>query len=200
MKKRHLMYLLLLSGLIFNLGIMSKAIIAQSKSAKSLTKSDVILDPSRPSIFSCFENLTSNPDQSSSIWIRITNNSIWTLQFPAHNGGTSHDVQKLSNGREVAMLAKGAIFYPGYGVVSDSGRRVIKLISIHVGTSSFLPSNSSAIFSISRRELKNGRLYLDFNYEWELNTVYQATPTHRLYIDLNENRREQNLCNNAENR
>ena len=181
---------------IFGLGIMPNTIVAQQKAAKLLTKSDVILDSSHPSIFSCFEGVASNSDQSSSIRIKIINNSIWTLQFPAHTGGSSHVVQKLSNGREVAMLAKDSIFYPGYGVMSDSGRRVITPISIHVGTVSFLPSNSSAVFLVPIRKSKKGRLYLDFNYEWELNTVYQATPTHRLYIDLDEKLREQNLCTN----
>jgi hypothetical protein len=199
-KMRRLTHLLLLFGLILNLGIMPEAIVAQREGAKSLTRSDVILDSSRPSIFSCFDEVTPNLDRSSSIWVRITNNSIWTLQFPAHERGSSHTVQKLSDGREVAMLLKGAIFHPGYGLISDSGRQVITQISIHLGTVSFLPSNSYAIFSVQRRKSKKGRLYLDFNYEWELNTVYQATPTHRLYIELNEKRREQNLCANVDKR
>lgn len=169
---------------------MTRTTSAQNENAKSLTKSDVVLDISRPSIFSCFENADKH-----SVWIRITNNSVWTLQFPATSDGTPKVLRKLSNGRVVAMLSNGATFYPGYGQESNSVQ-VIRPISIHVGTSSFLPSNSSAIFSIPGK-VKEGRLYLDFNYEWELNTVYQATPTHRLYVDLTKKHREDLLCSNV---
>ena len=138
---------------IFGLAAMPEDIVAQQKDAKSLIRSDVVLNSSQPSIFSCFED-AANFNDSSSIWIRVVNNSIWTLQFPANARGSSHAVQKLSNGRDVAMLAKGSIFYPDYGLVSDSRLRVITPISIYLGTNSFLPSNSSAVFSVPKRNKK----------------------------------------------
>ena len=54
----------------------------------------------------------------------------------------------------------------------------------------------AVLYSLFRKETRKSHLYLDFHYEWELNTVYQATPTHRLYIDLSEKSQEQNLCAN----
>jgi|ERR1035437_28477 hypothetical protein len=184
---KHL-FLLGITGI--GLFIVPKGSFGQQAVISTLRRDDVLIDHSRPSIFACIEIGGSGNGNRLDASVRVTNNSIWVLQFPAENGGLSHITRKLSDGREVAVLKDGTTFLPNYGIESASGLKVIKFLSLHLGTLSYLPPNSSAIFKV-REQKKNVRIYLDFNYEWELNTVIQATPTHRLYIPLNGERRQQ---------
>jgi hypothetical protein len=194
MSKTKLLKILILLGSSCYSGILPSIVFGQQDTPNKIRRTDVLLNPSLPGLVSCFEVPKDERDVRTKIWIRLTNNYVWTLQFPAHTRGAANITQSLSNGREVEVLKKDSVFYPGYGLESKSGNRIISPISVHVGTVSFLPSSGSALFSVSEDKSDNRRLYLDFNYEWELNTVYQASPTHRFYIGLDDSYRTQNRC------
>jgi hypothetical protein len=169
----------LLAAIVLTLSIIAGPVHGQTVEPRLLTKRDVLLDKTRQLIFACNAEPTSKFEYS----FRLTNNSIWTLQFPAFQGGTAHVARKLATGREVGMLANESIFFPGYGLIENG--RIERTINIHSGTSSFLPPGFSATFSIPRKVVSpSARLYLDFNFEWELDTVYLSNPIHRFYIDF----------------
>lgn len=163
----------------------------QQVTENPLRKSDVLNDPSKPGIVTCVEN----PLSGKGIKIRITNNYVWTLQFPVENGGTHDGTRKLSNNREVAILADNTIFFPYFSVESKNGQS-LRGYAGHVGTRDFLIPNRTVTFSLSEKQLNGNRVYLDFNYEWELDTIYLASPRHRVYIEVDARSLESNKCLN----
>lgn len=152
---------------------------------------NILKDSSKPGIITCVDKSSRGND----IMIRITNNYVWTVQFPVENGGIHDGTRVLSNHREVAILADNAAFHPFFWIESKNGKSRPGH-SGHVGVSDFLIPSRSVTFSFSQKQLNGNRVYLDFNYERELDTIYLASPRHQVYIGVDARSLESNRCLN----
>ncbi len=166
-------------------------IYGQGITQSPLRKSDVLVDPSKPGIITCVEA----PLHRKGYKIRITNNYLWTLQIPVESGGIYDGTRKLSNNREIATLADNTTFFPFFWTESKSGK-IRPGNTGHIGTSDFLIPNRTVTFSLSDKQLKGDRVFLDFNYEWELDTIYLASPRHRVYVEIDSRSLESHKCLN----
>src|SRR5512140_3162742 len=85
----------------FSLTLLIADGIAAQRVAEGLVRSDVLRDASKPGIVSC----VSSSSRLDEIEILLTNNYKWSLQFPVERSGKHDGTKKLSNGREVSILA-----------------------------------------------------------------------------------------------
>lgn len=157
----------------------------QSKKAKNLTRDDVVIKHDRPSIYLCAERSSQNDGV---VWLRIANNTIWTIRFHAEKQATRQAPLKLSNGKIIAGLTNQSVAFPRYEF--ESGARDAKNggpVWSDFGTASWLPSNRSALFSVPVSQFELGMLYLEYKYEWEFTGAIadeSHAPVHRVYFDI----------------
>jgi len=170
--------------------ILASTAYGQGNDLRSLKKSAALLDSSKPGLLVCLERSS----DESGIRVRLTNNYVWTLQFPADNSGRHDGTRTLSNGQTYAILADNAAFDPYFWFESARNSRSHQGWRGHLATFEFLAPKRSATFLIPKLLSKAFRIYLQFNYEWELPTIYLAEPSHRLYIYLDSRSMENNRC------
>jgi hypothetical protein len=170
--------------------------LSQVSTRTPLTRKQVVIRSDKPSVYLCVDG---GPRQGKAgedgdvLWLRIVNNTIWTIRFKATRGGTEVRPLKLSNGTIVSGLTKKSAVDPHYQVEdARSGHRREGPSLGDVGTVNFLPSDISALFSVPDRYLKEGALFVEYKYEWEfIGTVAEESnsPVHRIYLrvgDLSE--------------
>ncbi len=116
------------------------------------------------------------------IWLRISNNSIWTISFRTYGTytGPSPEMVEVSEGKFTFALPDGAEAGVSYSVRKENGEYLPS--GSHSAILSWLPSGRSVIFSVDRKHLKKGRVvFVDFQYQWEADESYSYNrePIHR---------------------
>jgi hypothetical protein len=176
---------------------------AQSAKPAMLTRTDIVIDPKSPTVYLSVERATgskSKIEDSSEVWVKLVNNTVWTIKFLAEQSGEATQMLELSNGNRILALKHKSISVPQYGfesnASSDSSR---KLMWGHLSNSNFLPSNTCTLFKVPAKYLRNGMLYLEYKYEWEIvGSAGQESysPTHRVYLQKLEPMQEDSCKRN----
>lgn len=172
--------LLFLLSLCFLLGLQIQA---QSKPTM-LARSDITVNPKLPTVFLSVEK--SRTETRSEVWIKLVNNTIWTIRFLGEQPGVSTKLLELSNGTKVMGLQDGSISYPQYQLEPTTTIGNVRKPSWgDLGNPSFLPSNSCTLFKVPSQYVRGGMLYLEYKYEWEIiGSAGQESysPTHRVHL------------------
>lgn len=163
----------------------------QAATPASLTRKQVVVDETKPSVYLCVNRNNSNRKNEHNedvLWFRVFNNTIWTIRFRSSSGETNIKPLKLSNGKLVAGLTEKSVFVPHYEVedAQTHARRMGPSWG-DIGTVSFLPPGTSALFSVPRSYLKDSALFLEYKYEWEFTGVVadeSYAPVHRVYLAI----------------
>jgi hypothetical protein len=179
-----------LFSLILFLGVGS-IVFAQKKT--TLTRADVVIESNKPSIFLCIDN-NKNKDKiitdGSDVWLRIYNNTIWTIKFNAQQIGASTQKLKLSNGSIVRGLSNKTISYPNYEFESIKDNKISDMPQwSDITTANWLLSNNYTVFRVPSKLFENNLLFLGYKYEWELIGAAgqeSYSPTHRVYFHLDD--------------
>lgn len=159
-------------------------------------RSDIIVNSDLPSVF--LSVVQASTKDGSDVFLALVNNTIWTIKFSGVKQGESTKLLELSNGTKVIALPDGAISYPQYGFEQE--RNVVKVEKPKWGDASnpiFLPSNTCTLFKIPTQYLRDGMLYLDYKYEWEIigsGGQESYSPTHRVYLQQNEPMKIDFIC------
>jgi hypothetical protein len=156
----------------------------QRKKAKNLTRDDIVVKPDRATIYLCFEKRSQN---DSVVWLRIANNTIWTIRFRAERQGTQLGLLKLSNGKFIGGLTNKSVAFPHYYFDGTREKDSRGPRWSDFSTASWLPSNTSVLFSVPASQFELGMLYLEYKYEWEFTGAIadeSHAPVHRVYFDI----------------
>lgn len=182
----RLLYFVWLTLCVCHLGI-----IASAQTGVRLTREDVVIKDDKPSIYLCADTKSgrSVPAAGADVWLKLFNNTVWTIRFNAQRAGAALTPLRLSNGRTVAALQDSSFSYPRYQLEPKSGGNgSSRPLWGGVGTSSWLPSGKYMTFKVPSKYFKDHILFLEYKYEWEfVGTVGQESysPTHRVYLSLN---------------
>lgn len=186
-KKLRLYFVVALSFFVCLKGNVS----AQTVKHIGLTRDDVVLKRDKPTIYMCVDSKLTQDDRyakEDSVWLRIYNNTIWLIKFNAERIGTSSKLITLANGYKVAALTDGSVSFPHYGLeLKDAKGGLTRSLWGDMSTINWLPSNTSTIFKVPNKYFKEGNLYLEFNYEWEITGkigTESYAPIHRVYFYL----------------
>jgi hypothetical protein len=159
----------------------------------NLTRSDVVIDSNKPSIYLCIDenkNKDTIATNSSNIWLRIYNNTIWTIKFNAQQIGASTQKLKLSNGSVVRGLSNKSTSYPNYEFESIKDNKTLDMPQwSDITTANWLLSNNYTVFRVPSKLFDNTLMFISYKYEWELiGSAGQESysPTHRVYFHLND--------------
>ena len=162
----------------------------QTDRAKNLTRAQVVISNDKSSVYLCFdEGLRKGSRDADVRWLRIFNNTIWTVRFKAANVGTELKAVRLANGAAVTGLTDKSIIVPQYEVEDRDGRHPENPNWGDVWVANFLPSNTSALFSVPAGYLKNRALFVEYRYEWEfIGSIAQESdaPVHRVYLRVTD--------------
>lgn len=163
---------------------------AASKPA-GLTRNDVVLRPDKPTIYMCVDRELTRAkarESAGDLWLRIYNNTVWLIRFNAERMGTSAKVFRLSNGRNVPALTNESVAFPQFEFEPKAGKSgTPQSLWGDTSTSNWLPSDTHAAFKVPAKYFKDEKLYLEFNYEWELTSSHGTesyAPTHRVFFAL----------------
>jgi hypothetical protein len=171
----------------YSLSYLAGGVLSQTNDPKSLRREDIVIRRNRPTIYLCADHKT-DKNGTDVIWLRIYNNTIWTIRFGADRTGTSQKLLKLSSGSRVAGLTNESVAFPRYEFEpSETGAKKQGPEWGDVGTVSWLPSNTSASFSVPRGYFKLGTLFLKYKYEWEFTGAVadeSYAPVHRVYFGI----------------
>jgi hypothetical protein len=187
------------------------------------TRSGVRIDQKKPAIYlefvrigTCshapsFTVLSENPCQSKrtdinlevfdAVWLRIRNNSRWSIELKAGNLYAQTDGFSLQDKRMVSVLPEGFEIDAEYDVEAERGYDRIetdtgtKYVFIDVkapyvdpfavSSPIFLPPGRSLIFAVKREHLaKHLRVFPTYKYEWETSEKDSGfeEPRHRVYF------------------
>jgi hypothetical protein len=131
---------------------------------------------------------TESKDTAGILWLRIHNNTIWTIRFGAEKKGTFEKSLKLSNGKIIPGLTTESVAFPRYEIEAKKPRTESQIPKWgDFGTASWLPSNTSAVFSVPIKYINSGTLFLQYKYEWEFTGAIgdeSHAPIHRVYFDI----------------
>lgn len=160
----------------------------QQVTPRSLTRKQVVVDEKKPTVYLCVNGNGSNSKAADVLWFTVFNNTIWTIRFRSSSGESNIKPLKLSNGSLVPGLTKESVFVPHYQVedAQTNARRMGPGWG-DTSTVSFLPSGTSARFSVPKSYLKDSALFLEYKYEWEFTgTVADESyaPVHRAYLPI----------------
>jgi hypothetical protein len=164
--------------------------ISQTKRAKNLTRDDVVIKPNKASIYICVDRkLWKNKEGGSDLlWLRVHNNTIWTIRFRAERTGTSQKLLKLSNGKITPGLTNHSTAFPRYEFEPKKfGEQLSGPSWGDSGTANWLPTNTSSLFTVPAKYFKVGTLFLEYKYEWEFTgTIADEShgPAHKIYFDI----------------
>ena len=121
-------------------------------------------------------------EQGQYVWLRLHNNTRWVIDIP------TIDLFFTTGGVRV--------IHPRYQVEERDGNRThVNEVDDHCGTcGTTLQPGSSALFSVLREHLSNGRkVYINFRYKWEYDKEYSPLlePIHRVEFvgELSKNTR-----------
>jgi hypothetical protein len=143
--------------------------------------SDVRIDSTKPTVYLAFERLGEN----GRIWLRLHNNTQWTINLRTENPGAVLVPLTLINGQTVSAVADGSEVSPEYLIenVPDPGYGDYWCNT----TRSWVAPGQSAIFSFPGEHLKFlGRLSVSYKYEWESEG---QEPDHRVRFNEGDLRR-----------
>lgn len=197
---------------------------AQRKSVPD-TRTSVRIDEKNPAVYlefvkvgTCshagsFTVLTENPCQSKrkdiavdtfdAVWLRLRNNSRWSLELKAGNIHPSPKTEgyDLQDGRAVAGIADGVEVDIEYDVEAERGYERVEtgkgteykfidaqapyIKRLGVSYRVFLPPGRSVIFAVKREYLaKHLSVFVQYVYEWETSERVSAfeEPRHRVYF------------------
>ncbi|MGH9928572.1 MAG: hypothetical protein ACREA9_04985 [Pyrinomonadaceae bacterium] len=185
-------YLRLLGFSLFCIGSISGNVSSQERNAANLTRENVVVTWNKPTVYICAD-LKLNKSKNNStkdgniVWLRVYNNTIWTIRFGATTGATLQKALVLPNGSRVAGLTDDSVFFPRYEFESNSPNAEAERPAWgDFGTASWLPSNVSAVFSVPQKYFANGKLFLTYKYQWEFTGTIgdeSHAPVHRVYFD-----------------
>jgi hypothetical protein len=166
----------------------SAVVFPQAKRGSDLTRNDVVILRDKPSVYLCVSKKKKKQDEDS-LWLEMHNNTIWTLRFRAERRGTLEKPLRLSNGQNIAGLDNNSVFFPEYQFKrkKPADNQQSGPAWGDVETASWLPSNTSAIFSVPRNYFSGGTLYLEYKYEWEFTGAIADEshgPVHTVYLDI----------------
>jgi|GEM_PF-5277137 len=171
---------------------------SQTLIPKNLTRDDVLIDKGKPSVFLCIDKVLSSKENGS-VWIRVVNNTVWTLRFATERSGESLQPLRLSSGIRVPGLVNKTVFFPRYRLDhSDGSSRLGDPQWSHTSTVSWLPSQSYSVFKVSRGLLRS-ILYLEFQYEWEIVSIVgpeRVSPSTRVLFNPELENFEPSFCEN----
>lgn len=158
----------------------------QTQNAKGLTRDDIVIQRNRATVYLCVDRPF---DGNSDLWLKIANNTIWTIRFRAERAGTMQQSLRLSSGKIIAGLTNKSTAFPRYEFetadqpISEGPRWG------DFGTANWLPSGNSASFAVRVPHSQTGKLYLEYKYEWEFTSAIADEshgPSHRVYFDVND--------------
>jgi hypothetical protein len=196
---------------------------AQRNNVPPDTRKTVRLDEKKPAIYlefvkigTCsyaksFTVLSESPCQSKrtdikvdvfeAVWLRIRNNSRWSIELKAGNLYTQFEPFTLQDKRIVSVLPDGFEVDAEYGVEAEQGYERIetekgteyKFIDVKapyvapfsVSAQIFLPPGRSLIFAVKREHLaKHLKIFPTYKYEWETSEKDSGfeEPRHRVYF------------------
>lgn len=184
---RILGFLLLCSSLF----CFVESVLSQTNNAKNLRREDVVIKPNLPSVYLCADGRAGKSEKQRNVLrLRINNNTIWTIRFGAERQGTLQKLLKLSNGTMIGGLTNESTAFPRYEFESNKiGGKPEGPEWGDFGTANWLPSNTSASFSVPVDYFKTGRLFLQYKYEWEFTGAVadeSHAPVHRVYFDIGD--------------
>lgn len=190
-------FLYLMINFIF-LPSLCELCVAQDRSGADYTVNDVIVNQNQPTVFICADNKrnTQNELLTGNLWLRIENNTIWTIRFKAQSMGTKGQALQLPNGQRVVALTNQSESMPNYGLKSIDGRTDMNLWG-NSTLLNWLPSNTSAAFKIPVSQLKHNILTLDFKYQWEIVGIVgqeSAYVHHTVYFVLEDDSKFSNYA------
>ena len=177
-EKKQLVHVVVLMCCVACLSLVA---FSQSSRTSNLKRDQAVVRRDKPSVYICLDRKT-----ESEAWLRIHNNTVWTLQF--QGGGRSSKLLTLSNGKRVAALSSGSLAFPEYRFESKSGGEV-NYAWEDVHTVMFLPSGAYALFKVPANKFDSGLLFLQYVYEWELTGAVGSEsnpPQHRVFNSGNK--------------
>jgi len=157
----------------------------QTKSARGLSRNDIVIRRNLPTVYLCLDRPV---DGTGVLWLRIANNTIWTIRFRAEKPGTKQRPLRLSTGNIIAGLTHRSTGFPRYVLEVTNEQSSQPQPGSDFGTASWLPSNTSALFAVGDAHSQTGSLYLEYKYEWEFTGAIADEshgPVHRVYFGLN---------------
>lgn len=164
---------------------------SQEKQAAQITRDDVVIRRNKATLYICADRKLRDSKRKSEddfLWLRIYNNTIWTIRFGAERRGTFEKSLKLSNGKVIPGLTNKSVAFPRYEIEANkTGTEAQTPRRGDFGTANWLPSNMSALFSVPINSINNGMLSLQYKYEWEFTGAIgdeSHAPIHRVYFDV----------------
>ncbi|HEV7642929.1 MAG TPA: hypothetical protein VGO50_03225 [Pyrinomonadaceae bacterium] len=164
--------------LLLLLGFGIVGINSQTITGAPLTRNNVAINSSKPTVYLCVEPDTDGTvpiSDNDSLWLRFYNNTTWSLRLNAENVDGKIQILKLSDGTNVGALGNGNTVKLLYGLKNSNSREPVSFNSTDWGDmpqSSWLPSDSYARFKVSRSVAINNILASQFRYEWEVQKGY----------------------------
>jgi len=159
---------------------------SQTKNVKQLAREDIVIHQNRPTVYLCLDR----PDDGKGvIWLRIANNTVWSLRFRAERQGTNQRLLRLSKGKNVAGLTGDSTAFPRYEFETADHRKPEVSPRGDFSTSSWLPPGTSALFAVTVPHSETAKVYLEYKYEWEFTSAIADEsygPVHRVYFDVKE--------------
>jgi hypothetical protein len=166
--------------------VLTATVWCQTKQNQDLTRNDIVIERDRPTVYICADTNLMKKNKGDDLWLRINNNTRWTIRFKSDRVGTKPQLYKLPTGKGVAALSKDSVAFPQYEIESKRTRQSDSLWG-DVGTFSWLLSGNSTVFTVPKRYFKDNLLYIEFAYAWEfVETVGREShaPQHRVYFSV----------------
>ncbi len=162
---------------------------SQSRNPQDLTRSNVVVNSTRATVYLCIDKSRWHEKRPGNLlWLRLYNNTIWTIRFKAEKEATLQKPLKLANGPRVPGLTDKSTAFPQYQLESKTtGQQLDYPGRSHFGTASWLPSKTSTLFAVPVDTLKDARFFLEYKYQWEFAGAIgdeSNGPVHRVYFDL----------------
>src|SRR5207247_621974 len=106
---------------------LSSTSLSQTKQNRDLTRNDIVIQRDRPTIYICVDANVTKKNGSDDLWLKLNNNTIWTVRFESDRAGTKPQLHRLANGKSVAALSKDSIAFPRYEIESKDNRQSVSL-------------------------------------------------------------------------
>jgi hypothetical protein len=167
-------------------------VFAQTSKDTTLTRDEVVIVRNKPSIYLCVDRelLGKNKEANNNLWLRINNNTIWTIRFKGENRGTLQQLIKLPTGTIIAGLSNDSIVSPQYQFESKKVGDELYLPKWgNMPTVNWLPSGTSVLFKVPKKYFNGSYLFIEYNYDWEFRGVLEHEsdpPIHRVYFYTND--------------
>jgi len=157
---------------------------AQVPQISTINRDNVVIHEDKPTIYLCVDRERASKVD---VWLRIVNNTIWTIKFNAHRTASPVRMLRLTNGSSVYGSITGSTSYPNYQLDSDHGNSELGWMWGDVSTPTWVPTDSYSIFEVPLKKIEKRKLFIEYKYEWELiGPLGQEShgPEHRVYLNL----------------